>query len=110
MLHFTTGSHAHRLITLLSVVGEYPMNSVCILGGVQVYKTLIRKMCEKQVVRFDDTVVALKTGQGLLTVRGEGLQLKNLSLEGGRMAVDGKIQGLFYEEPRTGGWLKGLFG
>lgn len=62
------------------------------------------------VVRFDDTVVALKTGQGLLTVRGEGLQLKNLSLEGGRMAVDGKIQGLFYEEPRTGGWLKGLFG
>lgn len=25
MLHFTPGSHAHRLITLLSVVGEYPM-------------------------------------------------------------------------------------
>ena len=63
-----------------------------------------------EVVRFDDTAVILRTGQGLLTIRGEGLQLKNLSLEGGRMAVDGKIQGLVYEEPRTGGWLKGLFG
>ena len=63
-----------------------------------------------EVVRFDDTAVVLRTGQGLLTIRGEGLQLKNLSLEGGRMAVDGKIQGLVYEEPRTGGWLKGLCG
>ena len=84
MLHFTPGSHAHRLITLLSVVGEYPMNSVCLLGGVQVYKTLIRKMCEKQVVRFDDTGEELETK--LLNVSGKG-QSKTIRLYKGALPI-----------------------
>ena len=45
----------------------------------------------------------LKTGLGLLTVHGQGLQLKNLSLEGGQVAVDGSISAFIYEEPRSGG-------
>ena len=84
MLHFTPGSHAHRLITLLSVVGEYPMNSVCLLGGVQVYKTLIRKMCEKQVVRFDDTGEEFETK--LLNVSGKG-QSKTIRLYKGALPI-----------------------
>ena len=84
MLHFTPGSHAHRLITLLSVVGEYPMNSVCLLGGVQVYKTLIRKMCEKQVVHFDDTGEELETK--LLNVSGKG-QSKTIRLYKGALPI-----------------------
>ncbi len=35
-----------------------------------------------EVVSFDETAVVLKTGLGQLTVHGQGLQLKNLSLEG----------------------------
>ncbi len=63
-----------------------------------------------EVMSFDETSVVLKTGMGMLTVHGEGLQLKNLSAEGGQVAVDGKIAALIYEEPRVeGNWLRRLF-
>jgi sporulation protein YabP len=55
------------------------------------------------VVSFDENAIVLKTGLGLLTVHGQGLQLKNLSLEGGQVAVDGSISAFIYEEPRSGG-------
>ena len=64
-----------------------------------------------EVVSFDDLSVVLKTGLGILTVHGENLQLKNLSLEGGQVAVEGSIAALLYEEPRpSGGALRRLFG
>lgn len=62
-----------------------------------------------EVVSFDENVVVLKTGLGILTVHGKQLQLKNLSLEGGQVAVDGQIAALIYEEPKSGG-LRRLFG
>ncbi len=63
-----------------------------------------------EVVSFDENAVVLKTAMGILTVHGEGLQLKNLSAEGGQVAVDGKIAALIYEEPKTeGSWLRRLF-
>lgn len=63
-----------------------------------------------EVVSFDENSVVLKTAMGNLTVHGEGLQLKNLSAEGGQVAVNGKIDALLYEEPRAeGGWLRRLF-
>lgn len=64
-----------------------------------------------EVVRFDDSAVVLQTGMGTLTVLGNELQLKNLSLEGGQVEVDGTISSLSYEEPRhSGGWLSRLLG
>lgn len=63
-----------------------------------------------EVVSFDDTMVLLRTGLGELTVQGQGLQLKTLSLDGGQVAVDGNISALIYEEPRQhGGLLHRLF-
>ena len=56
-----------------------------------------------EVISFDENTVALKTALGLLTVHGQGLQLKNLSLEGGQVAVEGTIAAFVYEEPRGGG-------
>ena len=56
-----------------------------------------------EVGSFDENAIVLKTGLGLLTVHGQGLQLKNLSLEGGQVAVDGSISAFIYEEPRSGG-------
>jgi sporulation protein YabP len=53
-----------------------------------------------EVLRFDETAVVLRTTQGLLTVQGQDLKLKTLSLEGGQVAVDGQIFALVYEEPR----------
>ncbi len=64
-----------------------------------------------EVISFDDTAVILKTSLGTLAVQGSGLQLKELSVEGGQVAVNGKISALIYEEPRSsGGWVRRLFG
>ena len=53
----------------------------------------------------------LQTCMGLLQVQGSGLQLKNLSLEGGQVEVDGTVSSLVYEEARhTGSWVSRLFG
>ncbi len=63
-----------------------------------------------EVLSFDEQAVVLQTGLGTLTVHGQGLQLKNLSLDGGQVAVEGVVSALIYEEPRkTRGWLGRLF-
>ena len=64
-----------------------------------------------EVISFDETAVALRTELGTLTVQGQQLQLKTLSVEGGQVAVEGSIAAMVYEEPRQrGGWLGRLFG
>ena len=62
-----------------------------------------------EVVRFEEALVVLKTSLGLLTVQGQDLKLKTLSLEGGQVAVDGHISALVYEEPREGGLWQRLW-
>jgi len=61
-----------------------------------------------EVVSFDETAVVLRTSLGTLTVQGQELKLKTLSLDGGQVAVDGHISLLAYEEPRqhTGLWRR----
>ena len=64
-----------------------------------------------EVVSFEENAVVLQTTLGTLIVQGQQLQLKNLSLEGGQVAVDGSISAMIYEEPRVrGGWKERLFG
>lgn len=64
-----------------------------------------------EVVSFDENAVVLHTAQGTLVVQGQGLQLKNLSPEGGQVAVSGTVTALVYEEPRAaGGWFRRLLG
>lgn len=54
-----------------------------------------------EVVSFDDTAVVLRTALGTLSVQGNNLQLKTLSLDGGQVVVDGTVSGLIYEEPHS---------
>lgn len=64
-----------------------------------------------EVVSFDETAVVLRTVMGTLVIQGEQLQLKTLSVEGGQVAVDGSVGGMFYEKsPSRGGWLSRLLG
>lgn len=64
-----------------------------------------------EVVSFEESFVVLKTSMGMLTVQGSGLQLKQLSPEGGNVAVEGEITGLQYEQDRrSGGWFSRLMG
>jgi sporulation protein YabP len=54
---------------------------------------------------FDAETVLLHTTMGSLTVRGQELTLENLSLEGGDVAVTGKIYALFYGEKKEKGGI-----
>lgn len=77
-------------------------------------------MCERktltmtgvtEIISFDESAVVLRTSLGMLTVQGESLQLKTLSLDGGQVDVNGNIAALAYEEPRQAGtWLHRLLG
>lgn len=62
-----------------------------------------------EVLRFDEGSVVLRTGLGILEIQGQELKLKNLSQDGGLMAVEGQISGLFYEEPREDGFWRRLW-
>ena len=63
-----------------------------------------------EVVSFDENAVVLHTCMGTLTIQGQGLHLKTLSLEGGQVEVDGEVSSLSYEDPGTNaGWLQRLF-
>jgi len=63
-----------------------------------------------EVVRFDEEAVVLQTGLGGLIVQGQDLKLKNLSPQGGQVALEGTVTALSYEEPRKStGLLRGLF-
>ena len=63
-----------------------------------------------EVVSFDENTVVLRTVLGTLVVQGQQLQLKNLTLDGGNVAVEGEISGLNYEQQRQSGWLGRLLG
>lgn len=55
----------------------------------------------------------LRTGAGVLVVSGESLHIGKLSLDGGELHVDGRIDALTYEdapEVRGGGLFSRLFG
>ena len=64
-----------------------------------------------EVVSFTDLTVELRTTQGTLVIQGQGLQLKELSLEGGQIEVNGQVSALIYEEEApVKGWLSRLLG
>ena len=64
-----------------------------------------------EVVSFDETAVELHTALGELTVEGEGLQLRELSVQGGQVEVSGNIALLSYRERRErGSWFRRVLG
>lgn len=54
---------------------------------------------------FNEQLVVLRTSQGTLTVAGAGLNVSRLSLEDGRVEVEGQVDALEY----SGGKKKGGF-
>lgn len=53
-----------------------------------------------EILHFEEEMVRLLTGKGLVTIHGQGLKLKCLSLDGGLVSVTGQIDALIYEENR----------
>ena len=62
------------------------------------------------VDRFDEAAVILQTTVGSLIVRGDGLHMQTLSLEGGEVSIDGQVDSLSYEDSAPGGFFARLFG
>jgi sporulation protein YabP len=48
------------------------------------------------VISFDETLVSLSVGDSTLNISGEGLSIKNLSLENGDISVSGSISAMVY--------------
>ena len=68
-------------------------------------RQVLRATGVKDILRFDETMVVLRMAERLLVVRGEGLALRSLAPEDGRVELRGRIDGLSYEQ---GGQEKGL--
>lgn len=66
----------------------------------------------EDVERFDESGIVMATTAGVLIITGEGLHIGKLSLEGGELHVDGRIDSIAYEDgPQgRGGFLRRLFG
>jgi len=66
----------------------------------------------EDVERFDETGIIMSTAAGTLIVTGEDLHIGKLSLDGGELHVDGRIDSVSYEDGGAGrgGLLSRLFG
>ena len=67
----------------------------------------------EEVERFDENTILLTTAQGALEIQGEGLHIEKLSLDGGDLRVEGRVNALLYEADggsRGGGFLSRLLG
>ena len=66
----------------------------------------------EDVERFDETGIVMSTTAGLLVITGEDLHIGKLSLDGGELSVDGRIDTLSYEDDGAarGGFFSRLFG
>ncbi len=66
----------------------------------------------EEVERFDENEIVMATVRGTLVVRGDGLHIEKLSLDGGDLKVDGSVDSLVYEDnggDRGGSFLARLF-
>ena len=60
----------------------------------------------EDVERFDETTIMLSTSKGAMVVSGENLHIEKLSLDGGDLKVEGRVNALLYgEENRPRGGL-----
>ena len=66
----------------------------------------------EDVERFDETGIIMATCAGTLVVTGEQLHIGKLSLDGGELHVDGRIDAVSYEDGAgdQGGFFRRLFG
>ncbi len=66
----------------------------------------------EEVERFDENEIIMATVRGTLVVRGEGLHIEKLSLDGGELSVEGGVDSLVYEDDgreERGGFFSRLF-
>ena len=64
----------------------------------------------EDVERFDESEIVMSTSEGTLIVTGEQLHIDKLTLDGGELHVDGRIESMSYvNEPPRGGLFSRIF-
>ena len=65
----------------------------------------------EDVESFDESAIVMYTVKGTLVVRGSGLHIDRLSLDGGELSVEGTVDALVYEAQKreSGGVFSRLF-
>ena len=64
-----------------------------------------------EVLSLDEDAVVLQVGEDTLQVLGQNLKLKQLTPEGGNVAIEGQIDALTYAgSAASGSWLSRLLG
>ncbi len=94
MINFRTGSQLHRLITLLSMAGEFPTQSLYLLGNERMYKQLVSHLTEQQSIRNPNTEKTI-TPLKVVTVSGKG-KSKKIRLYRGALPILEWIQAEAY--------------
>ena len=61
----------------------------------------------EEVLAFDENQVILRTDGGEIALAGENLHVTKLMLDEGQLAVEGKIDGVFYTQKKN---RRGFFG
>jgi len=62
------------------------------------------------VISFDETLVSLSVGESQLNISGDGLSIKNLSIENGELTVNGNITAILYFDDTPRKKRFGIFG
>ena len=62
------------------------------------------------VISFDETLVSLSVGDSQLNISGDGLSIKNLSIENGELTVNGNITAIVYFDDTPRKKRLGIFG
>ncbi|HWR09448.1 sporulation protein YabP [Sporomusa sp.] len=47
---------------------------------------------------YDEKEIIMETEQGMLIIKGDGLNIKQLNLEQGNIIVEGMVKGIIYED------------
>ena len=101
----------HRVRTMLNQLDPTAGHSLIVRrGGSYAWNTDFD--VDLDVERFDETGIVMTTSAGTLVVTGEGLHIGKLSLEGGELHVEGRIDAISYEDaPQSqGGFFRRLLG
>ena len=64
----------------------------------------------EEVISFDETLISLSLGETVLNVSGDGLSIKNLSIEQGEVTVTGRVDAVVYYDDNPRRKKFGLFG
>ena len=102
-----------RQIVSLALVFLLIISVFSVAAGATAYEHWFSTDIQLTFLDSNENEIIMSTSRGTLAVRGEELHIEKLSLDGGELRVEGRVDSLLYEddgERPGGGLLARLFG